>query len=191
MFPMDAQTIFELATSAWVNGCVAWLQATAATIQTHWIQIVLIPVCFSLIYAVARSWWTLLEKRAMAQNIGLDDRKPHRIMQFIRTASKPLLVLALGSYVLYTALLVIAAGLLLFVVPFARVGAEVAAKHAATGFRNSPEVVLQSPDGVKASYRIIECYGSFCALFRDGRAYTVPSSAVTWAISPRPQPNEE
>jgi hypothetical protein len=75
---------------------------------------------------------------------------------------------------------------------FSIAGQEDALQDDQNGFSNFPEVTLQAPDGKKSKYRIVECYGSFCAVYqkapneKKGHAYAVPASAITWSTTPDP-----
>jgi hypothetical protein len=73
---------------------------------------------------------------------------------------------------------------LFLVGPFQKTGSELAVQDEKDGFSHSPEVIVTTPDGTKSKFRIIECYGNFCAIYKDHHAYAIPASAVTWAGIP-------
>lgn len=67
--------------------------------------------------------------------------------------------------------------------PFSHAGQALAERDEATGFSRAPSVTVTDPNGVKVSYKVIECAPRFCALYSPDRVVTVPASTVTWLIN--------
>lgn len=188
MFPLDVATTCLQAMFGLVLVINKVFPAAAESFGRHWLLIIAsaltavsITSAVVTIDARGRSKSALYTSRGPVHTVV---RKVSFLSQFLnnsfRHASLFYWIFAVG----FTSFGGFVIAVLFLVGPARSVGRELAEKNDAEGFSNFSQVELTAPSGTKALFRVIECYGNFCAVYRDGRAYAVPASSITWAMPP-------
>ena len=93
------------------------------------------------------------------------------------------LYIFIPSYGLFVAMFFISFILMITITPFSLIGKNSAADDLNDGFKDSPQVSVNDPDGHKGTYRVMQCSTSFCALYADGKVITVPVATLNWVVS--------
>lgn len=200
MFDDDISGLVTISVRAWLE-VIAHILHAVASLPTQGIWVVLVMLLGPLMMGgLIRLWsrWTCRRRRRRARKLRREGlhawalklrryinrnlllrRPPAWLIGLRRT----LWGLWFMGYLTYLGLAFTAIIILSLLIPFERVGAEIAAKDQADHFRDQPLVVLKGPDGQAAPYRVILCASRFCALYSDSKAITVPVSAITWGVS--------
>jgi hypothetical protein len=191
MFPMDVATTCLQAIFAWTLFLEETFPALAHFLSDHWFAISLVVSSVILIFSIAASIDESNKKKQAGSASNGSAYSVERKISFIsRILSNLFRYASLAYWTVTIALMTV--GLFVVVVlfligPFQKTGSEFAVQDEKDGFSHSPEVIVTSPDGTKSKFRIIECYGNFCAIYKDHHAYAIPASAVTWASIPEQQ----
>ena len=184
LFAMDVQATFTQAFIAWTQGIMLTLSALTHSIEQHWLTaLVLFIIC-----VLSLAGYSYLQDRGSGKARTDEHDAHHKRPSFLLTIGKAVEAVGLGLYGLYASLFLIVMLLVLLISPFSSLGKHAASRDAATNFKNAASVTLRSPDGTQGQYKIIECYGGSCALYRDGTAIAVPRSLVTWVVPATPDP---
>lgn len=203
MFDDDISSLVTISVRAWLEVIVHLLVRIAPHSVIGWMVVALVLVvpivlgwgvrCWARCTITSRRkrrrqikkvWWERIFSVLnqvfgyIRRNIFL--RRPPRWLSFLRR-----LVWGVGflGYFANLALALVALIMLSLVMPFERVGSEVAASDQAKHFADEPSVTLKGPDGLVTSYKVILCASRFCALYSDAAIVTVPVSALTWGVS--------
>jgi len=191
MFPMDVATTCLQAIYAWTLFLEMAFPAFSRFMSGHWLAGALVASTVILIMSMARSVDESNKKKRPCEtpNDGHHsvERKVSFISRFLPSLFQHVLVI---YWTITIAILIVGLFfvIVLFLVdPFQRVGNNLAIQDEKSGFIHSPEMIVTIPGGTKSKFRIIECYGNFCAIYKDHHAYAIPLSAVTWAGMPEQQ----
>jgi hypothetical protein len=184
MFPLQTTDFIGVTAVAWFRTIIGWFTNGFNTLGHHWLWAMLIVVAVSLLFAFPH-FTTAKQNQAQADKIkqsenNTDRQKP----SFLKSWGKVSVVFAIVLYAVFGGLLLISSILALVISPFSEAGRDAAKNDADRGFIESPTVALKPPGADAATdFRIIQCAAQFCAVFAEGKAYTVPVSAITWAVS--------
>lgn len=184
MFPTDVPDTLTYAAFAWMGGLTSVLDAVKKTVVAHWIAVGVMPVAALALFAAAVHFIGAWARRRRASTAG-EDAGTRKLHPAARRAALAVFKIYFSFYATYTLLLVIAAALLLFVAPFAKVGESAATRDAEMGFKFAPSIAIADPQGTPQVMRIVQCSTQFCALYADHAVVTVPAAAIKWASSPR------
>lgn len=177
MFPLQGTDAAALSAVAWLNAIVAYLKGFEAWSVGTWLEVAGVLIAFVLIIGSIHHFGGGNRQKKIEKGRG-DSRS------WIATILRSGLAVLLGIYVFIFLLLIFAFLLATFISPFFSVGREQAEKDLRAEFKDSPIVMMTDPLGkVAQEYKIIECSTLFCALYREGKVYTVPASKVEWAVS--------
>ncbi|OBS35391.1 hypothetical protein [Pseudomonas syringae] len=182
MFPLLATEYVEQTAVGWFRVIVGWFNNGFDTLGKNWLLASMSMVVLSLIFGLVDF---------MTDRTGCDDRKSHKPKEekrsFFKSWRRVALFLFVSSYGVFIILCLISTSLAMLIMPFVDAGRETARGDVERGFSDAPIVTLKLPGSDEATqFRIIQCADKFCGLFANGRAYTVPVSAVTWAVSDMP-----
>jgi hypothetical protein len=181
---MDVQATFTQAVIAWTQGILLTLSALPRGLEQHWLT----ALALFIVCALSLAGYSYLQDRGSGKTAANEHKAQQKRWPFLLAISKAAGAVGLGLYGLYVSLLAAVLLLVLLISPFNWLGKHVASRDAATNFRNAASVTLRSPDGAQEQYKIIECYGGSCALYRNGTAVAVPRSLVTWVVPVPPDP---
>lgn len=184
LFAMDVQATFTQAVIAWTQGILLTLSALPRGLEQHWLT----ALALFIICALSLAGYSYLQDRGSGKTGANEHKAQQKRRPFLLAIGKAAGAVGLGLYGLYVSLLAAVLLLVLIISPFNWLGKHVASRDAATNFRNAAAVTLRSPDGAQKQYKIIECYGGSCALYRNGTAVAVPRSLVTWVVPVPPDP---
>jgi hypothetical protein len=184
MFPMDTSTTFVNAVLAWYHAMTKGLKGGMEFIGQHWLWAVIVCALSILVfgglnYLIALFNKKLTDKKQSAKQPQATVPAP----SFFKEIGKCALYIFIPSYGLFVAMFFISFILMITITPFVLIGKDSAAEDLKNGFKDSPQVTVNDPDGHKGTYRIMQCSTSFCALYADGKAITVPIATLNWAIS--------
>ncbi len=180
MFPLPATEYIGATAIGWFRVIVGWITNTFDSLGRNWLLAILSVFVLSLILGFAG----FMSDRSGAHNKRNQKPKKSKGRTFFRSWQRAGLFLFIGSYGTFTILFLISALLALLIMPFRDAGREMARLDVKQGFIDAPVVTLKLPGSDEATeFRIIQCADKFCGLFANGRAHTVPVSAVTWAVS--------
>lgn len=188
MFPMDVATTCLQAIFAWTLFLGRASSALSNFVGGHWFATSVAASAVILTTASVASIENSKKKEDLVHAPHKKTRLAFRKAGFIGRLLTNLFRHAWVAYWVVTIALFVF-GLFVIVVlflvgPFQKTGSDLAAKDERSGFSRFPEVMMTTPDGTKSNFRVIECYGNFCAIYKDHRAYAVPAAAVTWATTP-------
>lgn len=184
LFAMDVQATFTQAFIAWTQGMLLTLSALPRGLEQHWLT----ALALFIVCVISLAGYSHLQDRGSDKAGANEHKAHHKRPPFLLAIGKATEAVGLGLYGLYASLLAIVLLLVLLISPFNWLGKNAASRDAATNFRNAASVTLQTPDGAQEQYKIIECDGGSCALYRNGTAVAVPRSLVTWVVPVPPDP---
>lgn len=184
MFPLQTTDFIGVTAVAWFRTIIGWFTNGFNSLGKHWLWTLLTVFALSLIFAIPH-FTSAKQSHAHADKIKQNSKSTNtQKPSFLKSWGKVSVVFFIVLYAVFGGLLLISSILALVISPFSDAGREAAKTDADRGFIASPTVALKPPGAeVATDFRIIQCAAQFCAVFAEGRAYTVPVSAVTWAVS--------
>lgn len=183
MFPLQATEYIGETAVAWFRVIVSWFTTGLDSLGRNWLLAILGMVGLSLIFGLV----DFMTDRTGSVNQRNQKSIKAKKRSFFKSWRRAGLFLFVGSYVVFIILCLISMSLAMVITPFSDAGRETAREDVKQGFSDSPVVTLKLPGSEEdTKFRIIQCSDKFCGLFANGRAYTVPVSAVTWAVSGMP-----
>lgn len=180
MFPLQATEYIGETAVAWFRVILNWFTSGLDNLGRNWLFAILAMVGLSLIFGVV----DFMTDRTGSVNQRNQQPIKAKKRSFFRSWRRVGLFLFVGSYGVFITLCLISMSLAMVIMPFSDAGRETAREDVKQGFTDSPVVALKLPGSEEVTqFRIIQCSDKFCGLYANGRAYTVPVSAVTWAVS--------
>ena len=183
MFPMDTSSTFVTAVLALYHAMTNGLKGSFEFIGQHWLWATLVCVLTIVVfggfnYLIAKLTKTLNDKKQSSKQQATTPAP-----SLLKEMGKCALYIFIPSYGLFVAMFFISFILMITITPFSLIGKDSAADDLKDGFKNSPLVTVNDPDGHKGTYRVMQCSTSFCALYADGKAITVPVATLNWVVS--------
>lgn len=180
MFPISVQSTYIESVWALSSGLELLLDAINQAIRTHGLKILLVWLVLSVPLGIAFFLMEVRNRRSAPAAIKQNGER-HWVRRVGRALLRSGSLVALSGVATITLIVGLAMFLIMLIAPFTKAGARVAAQDAAKGFSDQPMVALQAPDGTVQDFRVMECAGDYCALFRQGQAYAVRKDEVNWA----------
>lgn len=188
MFPLQGTDFIGAAAVAWFRVIFGWFVSGFNSLGKHWLWALGTVVGLSLIFGgIQYLTGYLNEKYIPTSASGRPEPSVVKKTSFWRSWRSMSVYIFVLSYGLFAVLFLISSLLALTVSPFYDAGREMAGLDVKSRFLTSPRLMIKAPDAdAPSEFRIIQCSTSFCAIFADGRAYTVPLSSINWAVSEIP-----
>ncbi|NMY71234.1 hypothetical protein [Pseudomonas sp. WS 5414] len=184
MFPLDTSATFVTAVMAWLYAMNNGLGSILGIIGQHWQRTLLIGLGLILTLAAFNYLIKWLGHKIDEKSSHSPQRQPNtQALSFLKELERSALYVFIPSYGLLLIMLIISVILITTLKPFVLLGKETAAEDLKNGFKDSPQVTVNDPDGHKGTYRVMQCSASFCALYADGKAITVPIATLNWVVS--------
>ncbi|MGR6738284.1 hypothetical protein [Pseudomonas chlororaphis] len=184
MFPLDTSATFVTAVVAWFHAMTGGMQGGLKFIGQHWPWVsttgLAIILAFGLLNYLRARLTSNINRKRQAEN---KSQTPAPNPSLLRELGKCLFYLVFLNYGIFSVMFLISFILMTTITPFMFVGQKSAADDLQDGFKDSPLVTLTDPSGAKGTYRLMQCSAAFCALYADGKAITVPVTALNWAVS--------